>query len=78
MAGVGIRRLLVWGDKDRVVDLASAQVMAKHLPGARIAIVHGAGHLPYEECPEDFCRIVQEFLSNVRFSNIASPAREVT
>ena len=73
-----IPTLLVWGDKDRVVDLASAQVMAKHLPGARIAIVHGAGHLPYEECPEDFCRIVQEFLSNVRSSDIASPAREVT
>jgi len=73
-----IPTLLVWGDKDRVVDPASAQVMAEHLPGARLAILKGAGHLPYEECPEEFCRIVQEFLSNVRSTDIASPAREVT
>jgi pimeloyl-ACP methyl ester carboxylesterase len=74
----GIPTLLVWGDKDRVVDPASAQVMAEHLLGARLAIVKGAGHLPYEECPEEFCRIVQEFLNNVRSTDIASPAREVT
>jgi pimeloyl-ACP methyl ester carboxylesterase len=45
--------------------------MAEHLPGARLAILQGAGHLPYEECPEEFCRIVQEFLNNVRSADIA-------
>ncbi len=74
----GIPTLLVWGDKDRVVDLASAQLMAERLPGARLAIIKGAGHLPYEECPEEFCEVVQNFLNNVRSSDIASPAREVT
>jgi pimeloyl-ACP methyl ester carboxylesterase len=74
----GIPTLLIWGDKDRVVDPASAELMAEHLPGARLAILQGAGHLPYEECPEEFCRIVQEFLNNVRSTDIASPAREVT
>jgi pimeloyl-ACP methyl ester carboxylesterase len=74
----GIPTLLVWGDKDRVVDPASAEPMAEHLPSARLAILQEAGHLPYEEYPEEFCRIVQEFLNNVRSSDIASPAREVT
>ena len=54
--------LLIWGSKDRVVDLNSAALMKQHLPHAEIAIIEGAGHLPYEECPEEFCRIVEDFL----------------
>ena len=70
--------LLVWGDKDRVVDLRSAETMAQRLPGARIAVMEGTGHLPYEENPEGFSRILCQFLANVRSSNSASPARSVT
>jgi pimeloyl-ACP methyl ester carboxylesterase len=70
--------LLVWGTKDRLVDPASAKLMAEHLPGARLAVIQGAGHLPYEERPEEFSRIVQEFLGDVAPAQITSPAREVT
>ena len=56
--------LLIWGSKDRVVDLNSAALMKQHLPNAQIAIIEGAGHLPYEECPEKFCRIVEDFLQS--------------
>lgn len=71
----GIPTLLVWGSKDRVVDLRSAECMAERLPRARVAIVEGAGHLPYEENPEEFSRIVCDFLGDVRSSDTASPAR---
>ena len=71
----GIPTLLVWGSKDRVVDLRSAAIMAERLPGARIAVMKGAGHLPYEENPEEFSRIVREFLGEARSSDTASPAR---
>jgi pimeloyl-ACP methyl ester carboxylesterase len=70
--------LLVWGTKDRLVDPASANLMAEHLPGARLALIRGAGHLPYEERPEEFSRIVQEFLGDVAPAEITSSAREVT
>lgn len=71
----GMPTLLVWGSKDRVVDLRSAELMAQRLPGARVAVINGAGHLPYEENPEEFSRIVREFLTNVRSTDTASPAR---
>lgn len=74
----GIPTLLIWGSKDRVVDPRSAECMARRLPGARVAIIKGAGHLPYEENPEEFSRLVREFLGDVRSTNISSPAREVT
>jgi pimeloyl-ACP methyl ester carboxylesterase len=74
----GIPTLLVWGSKDRVVDLRSAEIIAERLPGARVAIMKGAGHLPYEENPEGFSQILREFLGNVRSANTASSARSVT
>jgi pimeloyl-ACP methyl ester carboxylesterase len=74
----GIPLLLVWGGKDRVVDLRSAGIMAQRLQNARLAVMKGAGHLPYEEDPQEFSRIAREFLTNVRSTNTGSPARSVT
>ena len=71
----GIPSLLVWGSKDRVVDLRSAEILAQRLPGARPAVMKGAGHLPYEENPEEFSRIVSEFFRSVRSNHTTSPAR---
>jgi pimeloyl-ACP methyl ester carboxylesterase len=54
--------LLVWGSLDRTVDPASSTPLSRHLPPCLIAVVEGAGHLPFEECPEEFCRIVDGFI----------------
>jgi pimeloyl-ACP methyl ester carboxylesterase len=54
--------LLVWGSKDRVVDPASADLLRRRLRRAEIALIEGAGHLPYEECPEEFCHTLEPFL----------------
>lgn len=56
--------LLVWGDRDRVVDPRSAELMKQQLPNARIAVIAGAGHLPYEECPEEFCKTIEPFFGS--------------
>ena len=55
--------LLVWGSKDRAVDPASAEPLSQNFQTSRIAIMEGAGHLPYEEYPEEFSRIVIQFLA---------------
>lgn len=57
-----IPTLLVWGGKDRVVDRSSAREIKRHLQQAQIAVIDGAGHLPYEECPKEFCEVVENFL----------------
>jgi pimeloyl-ACP methyl ester carboxylesterase len=57
--------LLVWGSKDRAVDPASAEPLSRNFQSAQIAVIEGAGHLPYEECPEEFSRIVAAFLKSV-------------
>ncbi len=68
--------LLVWGSKDRAVDAASAEPLRSNFQSAQFAVIEGAGHLPYEECPEEFVRIVNGFLQSSSASGGAD--REVT
>lgn len=58
-----IPTLLIWGTNDRAVDPRSAQVLREHLPQSELKLIPGAGHLPFEEAPEQFSRAVLEFLS---------------
>jgi pimeloyl-ACP methyl ester carboxylesterase len=57
-----IPTLLIWGAHDRAVERASAEPLSRNFRLARIEVMQGAGHLPYEECPEEFVRLVNEFL----------------
>jgi pimeloyl-ACP methyl ester carboxylesterase len=54
--------LLMWGTKDRAVDIRSAVPLCQNFSNARIVVFEGAGHLPYEEAPENFNRALIDFL----------------
>lgn len=54
--------LLIWGTRDGAVDLRSAEALRKKLPACELAIIEGAGHLPFEETPEEFNRLTLDFL----------------
>lgn len=53
-----IPALLVWGEKDRVVPIASARELQKHFHQAELVVVPGAAHMVYEEQPQEFNRIL--------------------
>ena len=55
--------LLIWGDRDRAVYPSSAGTLLKHFPQGRLVTMRGAGHVPYEENPDEFNRIVLDFLA---------------
>jgi pimeloyl-ACP methyl ester carboxylesterase len=59
----GVPTLLVWGGKDPAVYASSAERLAKYFPNSRLVVFPGIGHLPYEECPEEFNRALIEFLT---------------
>jgi pimeloyl-ACP methyl ester carboxylesterase len=60
----GVPTLLMWGSKDSAVYASSAAPLAKYFPNSRVIVFPGIGHLPYEECPEEFNRELIEFLTN--------------
>ena len=58
-----IPTLLVWGTSDRAVDPRSADALRQHMPQSELKLIPGAGHLPFEEAPQQFSDAVLEFLS---------------
>lgn len=58
-----IPTLIVWGTKDRVVSPSSAVTLARHFKNSQTVMLEGAGHLPYEECPQQFAAAVNAFLA---------------
>jgi pimeloyl-ACP methyl ester carboxylesterase len=54
--------LLIWGTQDKAVDPGSAEKLRERLPNATLKWISGAGHLPFEEAPEELNRLVLEFL----------------
>ena len=58
----GIPTLLMWGDKDPAVYVSSMEPLAKHFSHVQTVVFPGVGHLPYEECPDEFNRELIRFL----------------
>jgi len=61
-----IPTLLIWGSKDPAVYALSMEPLARHFANVQTVVFPGIGHLPYEECPEEFNRALIEFLTGVR------------
>ena len=50
------------GDADTVVDPRNARLLAERIPGARLVIFPGLGHLLFWEDPDGFADAVTSFL----------------
>jgi pimeloyl-ACP methyl ester carboxylesterase len=55
--------LLVWGAHDGVVPLAVGHRLAALLPDAELVILPSAGHSPMWDRPDEFNRLVTDFLA---------------
>ena len=56
--------LLLWGSNDTAVYASSAEPLAKFFRNSKSIFFPGIGHLPYEECPEEFNQALIEFLTH--------------
>jgi pimeloyl-ACP methyl ester carboxylesterase len=54
--------LLIWGTRDTAVPPYSIEPLRRHFRNSRLIKLDGVGHMPYEEVPEEFNRILLEFL----------------
>ncbi|MDO9524054.1 MAG: alpha/beta hydrolase [Gemmobacter sp.] len=54
--------LIVHGKRDGLLPTAYAHAFAKAIPGSRVVMIDGAGHLPMIEAEDVFVRTLQEFL----------------
>ena len=58
--------LIVWGHEDKLIPLNFAERFHKEITGSRLEVIDNCGHMPQVECPDEFTRIVLEFLGDAK------------
>lgn len=53
--------LLLWGENDIDIPLADGERLHEDIPGSRLIVFLNCGHLPHEEYPETFTKVVVDF-----------------
>ena len=56
--------LAVWGEEDLVIPPVKAEEVRRALPGSVVHVLPECGHWPHMEKPEEFNRILTDFLSH--------------
>ena len=54
--------LILWGDSDREVSLTDGQRLQEEVTNSRLLVCRECGHLPHEEYPKEFTKVVSDFL----------------
>ena len=62
LADLSVPTLVMHGEDD-LLPPAVARALVQLLPNARLALVPGAGHMPFWEAPETFFPLVEQFLA---------------
>ncbi len=61
--------LVISGDDDRIIPTEDSRLLASLIPGAELIILPACGHVPQEECPDDFLEAVLPFIINSKENN---------
>jgi pimeloyl-ACP methyl ester carboxylesterase len=54
--------LILTGDDDQVIPAASSDVLHERIPGSRLELIEGSGHLFFIERPEATLELLESFL----------------
>lgn len=63
LARIAVPTLVVVGSQDEFTPVGVGEFLREHIPGATLAVIDGAGHLPNLERPAPFNRAVDTFLA---------------
>lgn len=59
---IQVPTLIVWGDQDKLLDVSMTQVW-RQIPGARVFLFKGVGHMPHLERPAESADLYNRFLT---------------
>ena len=63
LPGIRHRTLVIAGEADAGTPVAMSEAIVARMPDARLAVVRGAAHLSAVEKPDEFARLVLDFLA---------------
>jgi pimeloyl-ACP methyl ester carboxylesterase len=62
IATIRMPTLIIWGDQDRLIDVSNAGRFQRDIPGSRLLVIKGSGHVPMEESPREVIAALENFL----------------
>lgn len=57
--------LIMWGEKDRVLDVSAVKTFKRYIPQAKVEIFEGIGHVPMLEIPKESAHALADFISSL-------------
>ena len=64
ITGLAIPSLIVWGEQDRAVNVATADILHRLLPRSAVVVMPGVGHMPMLERPRQAAADYLRFRAN--------------
>jgi pimeloyl-ACP methyl ester carboxylesterase len=56
-----IPTLIVWGERDSIIPVTHGTAAHEAMPGSRLEVFPGAGHMPHDADPDRFAAILTDF-----------------
>ncbi len=67
---INVPSYVLWGEKDRVLDVSSVDKFLEHMPNVQTEILPDIGHLPMLENPEKTANLLQDFWKNANYQPV--------
>ncbi len=61
----GMPTLIVWGERDPIIPVTHAHDAHRLIPGSRLELFAGVGHMPQLEAPQRFTEVLTRFLAEM-------------
>jgi pimeloyl-ACP methyl ester carboxylesterase len=62
----GLPVLIVWGARDQIIPVQHAESAHEAIPGSRLEIFEGVGHLPQVEASQRFVAVLSRFMTDTK------------
>lgn len=57
---------IIWGEDDLIIPVDHAHTAHAAMPGSRMEIFEGTGHMPFHDHPDRFVEVVERFVDSTR------------
>ena len=64
LGSIHVPTLIIWGRNDELIPLAKGEQFHQGIAGSKMAVIDQCGHLPELEKPEEFDRVLTDFLGH--------------
>lgn len=65
-----IPSMIIWGDRDHIIPVSHADLAHELMPGSRLEIFPGAGHFPFNDDPERFINLLEDFIATTEEADL--------